>query len=209
MRHHPIHYLFIQLIPCLPKPGHDRRDFGIAHRLANFKASACHDPLIAPTYQACIQANHHLQRITPVFTLERLQLPAQLIVGLQIGVVGTQQRHPAIALEAIHEAVAQQHRRRIAPARAGVAADQVAIGHHGDTRAVEKLTGLGFVDAQRPGHWRGSAGRLGGRQAVYVRGLCFGEDRAGADQRRQRHRGNQSVSTLHGVNSLFLSLPSR
>jgi hypothetical protein len=110
------HHLPVQLISRQPKPGHHRRHFGVSHRLLHFKPSAGNNPLITPTHQACVEAYHHRYRTAPVLALKRLQLPAQFIIGLQVGVVGAQQRHASIALEPVHQAIAQQHGRRVAPA---------------------------------------------------------------------------------------------
>ena len=88
--HHPIHHLLIQLIPGLPKRGDHRRHLGIARSLPHLKPTAGNNPLITCAHQPCVKSNHHVHLIAPLFTLESLQLAAQLIVGLQVGLVGAQ-----------------------------------------------------------------------------------------------------------------------
>ena len=54
-----------------------------------------------------IQPHHHTGGRTLVFGLKRLQIAAKLQVRLEIAVVSTQQRHPAVTLKAIQQAIAQ------------------------------------------------------------------------------------------------------
>ncbi|MNR24750.1 hypothetical protein D3C85_1418510 [compost metagenome] len=67
-------------------------------------------------HQQRIQSHDHGRRAVLVFRLERLQIAAQLQVRLEITVIGAQQRHPTVTLETIEQTIAQQHRRRVAPA---------------------------------------------------------------------------------------------
>ena len=114
--------------------GHAVDELRLRHGLTNLEAAAGQYALGAALYQPRIQAHHHSQPGSAVFTLERLQFADDLVVGLQVGIVGTHPLYPAIALERIEHAVAQQRRRRVGPARAFVAADQVTGRHHRDTR---------------------------------------------------------------------------
>ena len=72
LRHNPIHYLPIQLIPGLSKSSHHRRHLGIPHLLPYLKPPAGNNPLITAAHQPSIQANHHLHCRAVVFALKRL-----------------------------------------------------------------------------------------------------------------------------------------
>ncbi len=124
----PGHYFGRQPVTGPAKAVHHRRHFHIAQRLAHFKTATGQDALVEPAHQQRVQANHHGGRSALVFGLERLQLPAQLQVCLQVAVGDAQQPDASILGEAIEQAVAQQHRGRVAPARGGVAAEQIALG---------------------------------------------------------------------------------
>ena len=75
--------------------------------LAALEAFAGEDTLAAPLDQTRIVANHHLHGpVRAVLTLKRLQLAGQLVVGLQVAVIGAQALNLAVTLEAIEQAVA-------------------------------------------------------------------------------------------------------
>jgi hypothetical protein len=112
----PPHHLRRQLITRLAKPDHHRWHLHIAQRLTHFKAATGENPLVITTHQQRIETHNDTRRCALVFSLERLQAPAQFQVRLEIAVVGAQQRNPTVTLKTIQQTITQQHRRRVAPA---------------------------------------------------------------------------------------------
>ncbi|MNE77435.1 hypothetical protein D3C80_1737490 [compost metagenome] len=105
--------------------------------------------MVAALDQASVIADHHLHcPIRAVFTLKCLQLAGQLVVCLQVTVVSAQALYLALTLEPVEQAVTQQHRGRIAPARALVAAHHIALGNHGNPWPGQHFTGQRLVQAQ-------------------------------------------------------------
>ena len=69
--HHPLHHLRHQRVSGLAKTCNNPRDHRIAQRLACFKTSGCHHPLIATAHQPGVVLNQHFRAFAVVAGLER------------------------------------------------------------------------------------------------------------------------------------------
>lgn len=70
----PLQHLGGQRIAGLPEGGHHRWDLFVANRLMHLEAPTRNDALMV-IGQPRVQADHHVDRLTAVFALERLKLP--------------------------------------------------------------------------------------------------------------------------------------
>jgi len=102
-----------------------------------------------PAHQPGLQLDHHLRNAVDVLALEGTQIAEKAEVGIQIGVLVDHRRQPAVLLEGFDQTVAQQLRRRIAPARAAVAAELVGLRHYRDAGAGQRPAGVRGGDLQR------------------------------------------------------------